>query len=128
MLFRSVGVSAAQAIEERCSTHLWTGIALMTSQSVAIAVAVRIPPLSWFMGEGITQIGPSISVGVLAAPTVASCRRANRSTGDIGANICSGHSWVIASAIAICVVPLRGVLRPSITATTRAGKPIRCWV
>ena len=110
----TVGVSAAQSVKKRGPTHFGAGIALMTRQSVPKSVAIRISPLRRLVNERITKVRPAIAVGVLAAPAVSAGGRTDRSAGHRGAHIGRGPTRVVPSTVAIRIMPLRRVFRPSI--------------
>ena len=119
----AVGVPASQSVEEGGPAGLGARIALMTVDAVAITVSIGISPLRGFVNEGITKVGPAVTVGVLAPPAVTTEGRPNRGPCYRRANVGCVPSWIIATALTVGVVPLGGVLRPCIPRTARTGQP-----
>ena len=124
----AVGVPTSQSVEEGGPAGLGARIALMTVDAVAITVSIGISPLRGFVNEGITEVGPAVTVGVLAPPAIATEGRSNRGSCYRRTNVGCVPSWIIATAITVGVVPLGGVLRPCIPRAARTGQPNGGWV
>ena len=78
----------------------------MPFKTVTVAVTVRISPLRRLVNKGISEVGPPVTVGVFAAPTVATCGRADGGSSDAGANVRRGSTGIVTAAITVSIVPL----------------------